>query len=264
MKTIIVDDEQIMLRQLGMELRKNSQVELVGSFCLSSKALAYAKEHKVEAAFLDIEMPTMNGIELGKKLKEIYPDIIIVYVTGYSDYVKEAVLDVKSDGYLLKPYSEEDIKEVLRKALLLSLRQRKNVHIHTFGNFDVYIQGVALTFSNAKAKELLAICVDRIGGEVAMEEAVEKLWGNRPYDNRVKNLYRKSVSYLNRLFETVGYGNLFQNKRGRCNVNIQEFDCDYIGNIMPGYEYSNMERFSGSYMIEYPWARETEKRLADI
>lgn len=261
MKTIIIDDERIMLEQLKMELKNSRKVELVGSFQLGSRALDYAKKHPVELAFLDIEMPSMSGIELGKKLREIHPDMVLIYVTGYPDYMQEAFLDVKSDYYILKPYNSKDIEDAVNRASLLARRQRKDVYIHAFGRFEVYIDGVAVAFSNSKSKELLALCVDHLGGMVSMEECIEKLWGDRPYDEKVKNLYRKAISYLNRLLAELGYENIFGNERGKCYVNLKEFNCDYASFVLKE-NLGNIEaRFDGDYMIEYDWARETEAKL---
>ena len=98
----------------------------------------------------------------------------------------------------------KDIREVLERAKLLSARQKKRVYIRTFGRFDVFIDGQAVYFSNTKAKELLALCVDHRGGTVTIEEAADKLWENRVYDSRVKNLYRKAVMQIRQLL--AGYG----------------------------------------------------------
>ncbi len=44
------------------------------------------------------------------------------------------------------------------------------------------MDGNLVKFRNAKAKELLALCVDHRGGEVTMEEAIDKLWEDRDCD----------------------------------------------------------------------------------
>ena len=65
-----------------------------------------------DAAFLNIEMPVMNGIELAKRLKDIASNINIVFVTGYSDYAVEAI-GMSASGYLMKPVSAEQVKREL-------------------------------------------------------------------------------------------------------------------------------------------------------
>ena len=175
MRVMIVDDERLALQQFMLETEDIPDVETVGAFADPFKALGFVKEQPVEAAFLDIEMPGMNGIELTEKLREIRPDLVVIFITGYENYTLDA-LKVKADYYLTKPYDRKDIAEVLERARLLSARQRKRVYVRTFGRFDVFIDGKAVHFPNAKAKELLALCVDHRGGMVTIEEAADKLW----------------------------------------------------------------------------------------
>ena len=52
--------------------------------------MEYARENPVEAAFLDIEMPVMNGLVLAQKLRELIPGIVIIFVTGYEQYAMDA------------------------------------------------------------------------------------------------------------------------------------------------------------------------------
>lgn len=171
---------------------------------------------------------------------------------------------MKSDYYILKPYNSQDIIDAVERACLLAGRQKNNLYVHTFGRFEVYDKDRVIDFSNAKAKELLALCIDHVGGEVSMDECAAKLWGNRPYDEKVKNLYRKAVSYLKRLLAEYGHEDVFINKRGSCCVAIQHIICDYYQYIIPE-QYGNLEYgYSGEYMIQYEWAREKEAKLLEL
>ena len=206
MRVMIVDDERLALRQFVMETEDIPDIEVAGAFSNPLQALEYLKENPVEAVFLDIEMPELNGIILAEKMRELYPDLVVIFITGYEQYTLDA-LKVKADYYMTKPYDSRDIKEVLERAKLLSARQRKRVYIRTFGRFDLFIDGKAVYFSNTKAKELLALCVDHRGGAVTIEEAADKLWEDRIYDSRVKNLYRKAVMQIRQLLSEYGETN---------------------------------------------------------
>ena len=74
-------------------------IEIVGKFDRSDEALRFAEKNRVDFALLDVEMPGMNGLELGRALKELYPDIVIIFVSGYDQYVVEALHD-GADYYL--------------------------------------------------------------------------------------------------------------------------------------------------------------------
>lgn len=86
MKTIIVDDEELAIRQFEMECKKLPWVNIVGRFHHAQEALEYVEKEKIEAAFLDIELPGMNGILLGRKLRELHANYI-----RYVRHVRRAI-----------------------------------------------------------------------------------------------------------------------------------------------------------------------------
>lgn len=66
--------------------------------------------------FLDIEMTGDNGIKIAKKIRELNDSVIIIFVTGFAEYVFNGY-DVKALNYILKPYKKGKIIEVLNEAL---------------------------------------------------------------------------------------------------------------------------------------------------
>lgn len=175
MKTILVDDELFAMEQFEQECRELAEIELVGKFDRSEDALSYAKKNPVEFALMDICLPGMDGIELGKELKKINPDVILIYVTGHSKYVVDT-LKIKADYCVMKPYDKEDIADAIARAKLLSNRFHKRMRVVTFGKFEVYVDEKPLHFGNAKARELFAYCVHREGATIMMDEAIDVLW----------------------------------------------------------------------------------------
>ena len=131
------------------------------------------------------------------------------------------------------------------------------IFLRAFGRFDVFADGHLVDISSAKAKELLALCVDHRGGDVTMEEAIDKLWEDRACDQRSKNLYRKTVSYLRHMFEDLGCPEVFSSARGRCHLNREAVDCDYFR-----YLSGDCVPFTGKYLSNYSWAEETTAWLA--
>ncbi len=257
-KTILVDDESEHVKRFVQESQKK-EIDLVGIFDCSQEALLYAQTHPVDCAFLDIKMPQLDGLTLGKKLREISQNMILIYISAQEEFLREAMFDVHADYFIKKPCEEKEIAEVLDRARYLSARLPKRVFIKTFGSFDLFVDGELVEFVNQKAKELLAICVDCEGGEVAMRKAIALLWEGRPYDDRVKNLYRKAILYLKGLFQQYEMENIFVHSRGNCHINRMEIQCDF-------YEVINGKRmkdstFDGRYMMNYSWAEETCGRL---
>ena len=168
---------------------------------------------------MNVEISGMNGLILGRKLREINPDIVLVFLTEHTEYMLEA-LHIQADYYVIKPYTAEHLSWVMDNARLLSRRHKKQVYIRTFGRFNLFINGQRVWFTNKKVKELLALCVDHKGGHVSIEEAVDKLWENRFYDGKVKNLYRKASMDLKNVFEANGIYDVFRKKRGICAMSL--------------------------------------------
>ena len=83
MRAIIVEDEPLMLQKFTRLSADIPDLNVVGQFESAKTALAYAKDNDFEAAFLDVALPVMNGIELAKELRNIRHDILIIFVSAY-------------------------------------------------------------------------------------------------------------------------------------------------------------------------------------
>lgn len=266
MRTIIVDDEPMAIEQFRFEAEGIELLELVGEFTSPMAALNYAKGQRKQGellkfALLDIEMPEMDGFDLMKELRKIYPDIVIIFLTGHEQYALEA-MRMKADHFLMKPYGHEDIRECVERARLLSMRSHKRIQARTFGRFDLFVDNRLVVFSNAKAKELLALCVDHRGGDVTMEEAIDKLWEDREYDSRVKQRYRTTVMQLRKTLRDNHIEGLFESRRGSCHIDARSLDCDYY-DLLERREEA-VRKFDDMYMTEYSWAEETLGTLFNL
>ena len=257
MKTIIVDDEAIMLRKFKRIGENVQDIELVGSFEDGATAIEYMRENPVDLAFLDIEMPVMNGIELAKKLREMRPDILIVFLTAYDEYIRECN-EIGGDYYLIKPYSEKTLNLAMDRLRILRKRQKKEIYIQTFGRFLVMKGDEPLPLTG-KAKEILALVVTKRGKEVSNEEIYRTIWEDRPCTNRDMTVFYNALGRLKRTLKKEGAEDiLVSTKRGQ-KANPEAIDCDY-------YAWHENERdeaalFEGEFLAEYSWG---ESALAEI
>lgn len=258
MKTILVNRESLIRHELEEEMENIGGVDVTGSFGDADKALEYAENNIVEFALLDTEIPGMDGLELGRRLKEICPGIVLIYMIGDSSRIVD-VIKMKADYCILMPYDRNDIEDAVERALLLSRRQKKSLSARMFGRFDLFLNGQVLYFKNAKSKELLALCMDRCGGNVSMEEVIDKLWPERVYDEKVKKLYRKAVMNLQGTLKEKGITELFQTTKGSCHISKEKVDCDYYTYLVEPEK--NGEMFQGDYLFDYSWGEETLANL---
>ena len=115
---IIVEDEFPAREELKYFLTKHKEISLEKEFENPIDSLKYLQENKVDVVFLDINMPELDGMSLGKILTKLNPNIKIIFITAYRDYAAEA-FEIKAFDYLLKPYSEKRITEVLNNLTMI-------------------------------------------------------------------------------------------------------------------------------------------------
>lgn len=258
MNTIIVDDELWSVEQFKVECGQIAGISLIGYFNEPISALEFAKTNRIDFALLDIEMPQISGIELAKMLKELYPKIIIVFVTAFEKYLPDFI-KMRGDYYVLKPYTKEDVEDVISRAKLLSQRQNKRVKIDTFGQFEVFVDGKPAIFNGKKVKELFALLVDKRGKILQTEEAFSCLWEGEEYNNKNATKYRMLWTRLNEFLEAFDLTELIHNDNGNKSLDCNLVDCDYFKFLSGDAHVIN--NFSFTYMTNYPWAEDT---LADL
>ena len=116
MRCIIVDDEFPAREELKYFISKFPGTELTQEFGDSLDAFDYLQEHakEVDVLFLDINMPELNGLNLGKIIRKLNPAMKIIFVTAYREYAVDA-FEIQAFDYLLKPYSEDRIEKLLSR-----------------------------------------------------------------------------------------------------------------------------------------------------
>lgn len=260
MNILTVDDEPSALRLLTKNVRELLPEATVADFQNPEQALEWAKTHSCDIAFLDIELGSMNGIELGKRLKERNPKTNLIFVTGYLEYAVSAYA-LRASGYLAKPASREAIRielENLRYPMPKPQTQNR-INVHCFGNFEVFFDGKPLDFKRSKTKELFAFLIDRKGARVTSGEICARLWEDDSSDKQQKDYLRHLVMDLSRTLEEIGESDILIRSHNGYTINPNRVACDY-------YDYLNnipyaVRAYQGEYMQQYSWA---EERIASF
>ena len=248
MRILLVDDEQLQLMRLENEVKKvfDNDVE-ISTYLNPLEALKENKDKKFDIAFLDIEMPGLNGVDLAKALKKINPLINIIFVTAYDNYALEAYR-VHASGYLSKPVSANKIKEEVDALRYpIELKAEKKLQIKCFGNFEVFHNGEPVRFSYQKSKEVFAYLVDREGSEININELNAVLW-----EEDHKSYLRNLIADIQTTLRALDCGDVFLKKHNGCYIDTSKVDCD-------AYEYKKnnpnaVRMYRGEYMIQYSWA----------
>lgn len=114
----ICDDEQEFINDIRKHLKQYSSEHgltfEIYEFCSGADILS--SKIVFDIAFLDIEMKDINGIEVGRKLQNENPDLVLIYVTAYNQYLDEA-LDLGITRFFDKPIDSQRFYEGMDRAV---------------------------------------------------------------------------------------------------------------------------------------------------
>jgi len=113
MRCIIADDEGGAVEILTRYVERTEGLELAGAFRDSIEALNFLADNDVDLAFLDINMPRLDGMRLAGLIKQTKTQV--VFCTAYAEYAVESYVKGATD-YLLKPISYERFRAAVDKA----------------------------------------------------------------------------------------------------------------------------------------------------
>jgi DNA-binding LytR/AlgR family response regulator len=116
LRVLVLDDEPPALDELGWLLRQDPRVAEVHATDSPTEALRLLKEREIDAVFLDIQMPGLDGIELASVLGRFKNPPAVVFVTAHEKHAVEA-FELDAVDYVLKPVRVERIAEAVRRVL---------------------------------------------------------------------------------------------------------------------------------------------------
>ena len=125
-KILVVDDDMIVRDSMGNWLKEEGyQVDTSDN---GHDALEKIKTDTYDMAVVDIKMPGMDGIELLKLSKEIYPDLPILVMTAFAsvDTAVQAMKDGAFD-YIVKPFDPESVSQVIERAIRYKMLEKENI-----------------------------------------------------------------------------------------------------------------------------------------
>lgn len=261
MRVICVDDEKPVLENFKSKVKDFLEIKNLELFQSAKAALKWVELNPVDVAFLDMEMPQMSGIELARELKKIDRNIRIIFVTAYDQYAMDA-FRVDALGYLLKPYTREEIRHELEKASLMRSKPKKSVKIQTIPDFVVLVDGAPMHFDRMKPEELLALLVDRAEAGVTAGEAIACLWPERTADENTQTLYRVTFHRMMEALKEAGIEHIIGSEGRKRFILTEQVDCD-LYRLLSG-NINELQNYCGEYMKEYSWAESRNAQLNSI
>lgn len=111
-KAIAIDDELPALKVIETFCQKVGDIELLKTFNMPTEALKYVRQFPVDLLFLDINMPSLSGIEFYKAVQQ---NTMVIFTTAYSEYAVEG-FNLNAVDYLLKPFTYKRFQQAVDKA----------------------------------------------------------------------------------------------------------------------------------------------------
>lgn len=226
MRIAAVDDEAHVLERFQRMVSGIKELNLCGLFETGEQLLDYLKENHLDAVFLDIEMPVVNGLQLSEQIQNLNENIDIIFVTAFNQYAVEA-FELQALDYILKPLTEDRLAKSVNR--LLKTRKIVNepgkLFIQCLGEFQVFLNGEAMTWKNSKAKEVLAFLVHKNGVPVGWEKIADAVWPDFNSQKAQANFHATTYLLRKRLAES-GISHILECIRGNYRIVTDKVDCD--------------------------------------
>ena len=151
----------------------------------------------------------------------------------------------------MKPITEEAVQKEIDHIKGVKATE-KLLTIKCFGNFEVLYNGENLPFKRTKAKELLAVLVDRNGAGMTAKQICAVLFPDDTDDVKNAAYLRQLVMDLKNTLKSVGEEAVLRHDTPYYRIDTALVRCDYFSFLETG-----KPEFHGEYMAQYSWAEET-------
>lgn len=254
MRAVIIDDEYPAINELTFLLHK-LDTEVIGTFTSPKEGYEFLLRERPEVIFLDIDMPQLNGIDLGVSIKHNLPSTAIVYVTAYPQYALESFKTYPVD-YILKPIDEKRFAETVARIRMNTssarVAQPSAFRIKCFGKFKVLAGDEGLKFPTQKAKELLAYLICNDNKTIYRDELIREVFDSGNEKKDLNNL-RVTVYRLRKAFMEKSISKEQLLIRNDYSLRIADDVCDLI----------DYNRFAAKNAMLYTQNIDSAIRIAD-
>lgn len=117
LSVLIVDDEELARLRLRSLLADCSapRAEVVGEAAHAPAAVQWLRDHRADVALLDVQMPGADGMALAMTLRDIAPQMAVIFVTAHAEHAVQA-FELEAVDYLTKPVRRERLQAALQRA----------------------------------------------------------------------------------------------------------------------------------------------------
>ncbi len=287
MKAILVDDEQIALIGLKRAIEGSvSGIEVIAAYSNPAEVVTGVLAHRPDVVFLDIHMPRINGLHLGRQIQAVVPGTEIVFVTGYDKYAVRA-FELYALDYIMKPVQSvrlhQTIMRVMEKRNVKAARKARDANsplICCFHQIQFKLPGMdaqVVKWRTNKAQELFAYLLHHRDRTVNRSVLLELLWPDLEEAKAAQQLYT-TIYHIRQALKTfkldmisILSGDLEAGYRleiREVRVDAEEWESNMKqlsvldASTVDAYEHA-LGLYKGDYLgiYEYIWAEHERERL---
>lgn len=288
MRVILVDDERLALRQLKQLLeRDGGGIEVIATYSNPDEVIAGVLEHRPDVVFLDIHMPGINGINLGRQILTNISDIELVFVTAYDQYAVNA-FELEALDYIMKPIQinrlRQTVSRVREKLCLKSMKRVQDSNapvICCFNQIQFKLPGQEIRtgkWRTSKAQELFAFLLYNRERTIHRSALLDFLWPDLEEGKAARQLYT-TIYQIRQTLKSCGMDNIitirggvleagYRIDIGEARIDVEEWEYA-INQLKPldldtVDEYEQvMSLYKGDYLGNYGyiWAEHERERL---
>lgn len=186
-KGVIVEDDTHFRNKLVQIITSFHFIEI--EYCTENgeDLLKVIDKINPEMVFLDIGLPGISGLETAKCIRTNHPDTEIIFITGYDDYLKEAV-ELYAADYIAKPLNVARFRETLKRIKRKMLTTQKLLQIKSEGKIELLRENDIFFVEASQKKAIIHTLRSDLEADHSLKELEETL--------STKIFFRTSRSYL--------------------------------------------------------------------
>lgn len=215
----------------------------------------------IEMAFIDADMPGMDGITLAQMITARYPLCNIVFLADEAKTeTMSAAFAINASGYIIKPFTKADIQaEIQHRRNIIPDFSNRPVKVQCFGNFEVSVNGKPVVFKRQKTIMTFAYLIDRRGALCDTDTLIGNIEPECASDENTKSRIRVYIGDIVVSFARLRINDIIMKSSGTYGINTSLIDCDYYRYL--AFDPEAISKYSGEYMTGYDFADVTRELI---
>ncbi len=194
-QVLVIDDHQLIIDGMKSILQDEEEVAFAGGANSMGEALDFLSRNQVDVVLADISMPQHSGIEVTRKIRELYPNIRVLALTMHEDIsMISKMVDAGASGYILKRTNMNEVLEAIKEVASGGRYLGRDVQAILMDNLGASANVVEMPEDapaplTTREREILNL----VAKEMSNEEIANKLFiSERTVETHRRNIFTKT------------------------------------------------------------------------